>query len=65
MLENKLQILEYYLNDMRNRGDAMNIEYTKLKRNSKDKKVDKVLKVPVETNEADPIKTVIGVFKFM
>lgn len=65
MLENELQRLEYYLNDRRNRGNAMNIEYTKLKRNSKDKKVDKVFKVPVETNEADPIKTVIGVFKFM
>lgn len=41
------------------------MEYTKLKRNSKDKKIDKVLKVPIETNEADPITTVIGVFKFM
>lgn len=33
--------------------------------NSKDKKIDKVFKVPIETNEAEPIKTVIGLFKFV
>lgn len=27
------------------------------KRNSKDKNIDKILKIPIETNEADPIKT--------
>lgn len=33
----------------------MNREHAK--RNSKDKNIDKILKTPIETDEADPIKT--------
>lgn len=35
----------------------MNSEYAKLRRNSKGKNINEILKVSVEIDEADPIKT--------